>query len=393
MHKKLALLLLPFLWMACSEDSDSSDHGVAVVEEADTLSIEDSVLIRDSLVIRDSVLVRDSVVIRDSIVVHDSVAVRDSVSIRDSVVVRDSVAIKDSVEISVQFRDSVEVHDVEFYLGPCATEHSDVVKSVTINGTERSFVCDKMTLLWRVATTVDMTNFYVKTSNVLDFVDVATLYQDLAEDEKLVLILRHAERGDDYSSKGPLNGNGFKQAESLGVSLVGAESFYYAGTHVVRSQQTCEYIAKGRNDESFVPDTVDELASGWFEKDPDAVSTYAANEKGGWENWKVITRFAYEGAYADAFYAMDLRFSQLMEDVVLPKFNDSGKRVGVFISHDTELIPMVAYVSQGNIDLRFHETTKFTQWINYLAGIAVVIRADGTQVYYAAKGLEKGTME
>ena len=63
----------------------------------------------------------------------------------------------------------------------------------------------------------------------------------------------------------------------------------------------------------------------------------------------------------------------------------------MFISHDLVLIPLVAYVSEGRINLKYYESPE-NHWLNYLAGIAVVLKPDGTKVFYAVKGLDKGTM-
>ena len=55
------------------------------------------------------------------------------------------------------------------------------------------------------------------------------------------------------------------------------------------------------------------------------------------------------------------------------------------------LIPLVSYVSEGRIDLRYYESPE-DHWLNYLAGIAVVLKSDGTKVFYAVKGLDEGKM-
>ena len=32
-------------------------------------------------------------------------------------------------------------------------------------------------------------------------------------------------------------------------------------------------------------------------------------------------------------------------------------------------------------------------WLNYLAGIAVILKPDGSKVFYAVRGLDSGTMK
>ena len=57
-------------------------------------------------------------------------------------------------------------------------------------------------------------------------------------------------------------------------------------------------------------------------------------------------------------------------------------------SHDQFLVPLVISISNRKIGLRYFEDR---HWINYLAGIAVVIGADGKQTLVPVKGLNSGT--
>ena len=81
-----------------------------------------------------------------------------------------------------------------------------------------------------------------------------------------------------------------------------------------------------------------------------------------------------------------------MDGYALPLFERSGKRIGVFVSHDYVILPLVVYISERNIDLKYYKSSS-KRWLNYLAGLAVVLRPDGTRVFYAVKGLESGTMK
>jgi len=55
------------------------------------------------------------------------------------------------------------------------------------------------------------------------------------------------------------------------------------------------------------------------------------------------------------------------------------------------MVPLVVYASGKNIDLRYYKDTS-NHWLNYLGGIAIVFKPDGTRVFYVVKGLDSGTM-
>ena len=62
-------------------------------------------------------------------------------------------------------------------------------------------------------------------------------------------------------------------------------------------------------------------------------------------------------------------------------------RISVVCSHDQFLVPLVISISKRQIGLRYYDDRS---WINYLAGMAVVISADGTQTLVPIKGLDSG---
>ena len=332
--------------------------------EATGSAVESEQALRDSVVVRDSVRFIDSVRVINSINFVDSVRIVDSLSIVDSVNVvdnpshvADSVRFVDSIRVidslnikdSVRVVDSVVVYGPEHYFGPCTSENSGEIKSTTIYDEVRAYVCDENTMLWRIATQVDWNDKYIYESHANDFTDIKKLVDNLATTEKMVIVLRHAERGSDYSMTGPLNENGFKQSQDLGESIANDIEFYYGASQFVRAHQTCSNIAKGTSE------------------------------------------WAYEGAYSDAFYNLNSRSTELFEEHLIPAFENSGKQVGLFVSHDIVMVPLVVYASGKSIDLKYYEDTK-DHWLNYLGGVAIVFKPDGTRVFYVVKGLDSGTM-
>lgn len=390
MRKLLIGLPLVAMLFACDDSGSSADEIQEQTVVRDSVVIVDSVNVIDSVKIIDSVVVRDSVRILDSIVFVDSARIIDSVVVIDSVVIVDSVRVVDSVAVrdSVVVVDSIAVREPEEILGKCDAGNAGTVKPTQIGGEWRYFICDEGTHLWRIASAVEKNDFYVEQSAVKAFTPLVDVVNGLAADEKLVLVIRHAERNSDSAATDPLNENGMEQALELGRSLAGVDDFYCAASSSVRALQTCNLVAKGRGDADTLADSISLLGGYWFVKDSVA---YAKAKKDHGGSWKVESKWAYENDYSDAFYEFAPRCTEWIEDVIMPSFEEAGSRVTLFVSHDLLLVPEVIYISSKNIDLRYYKSSS-NRWLNYLAGIAVVVRPDGTRKFYAVRGLDSGTM-
>lgn len=436
--KFLASAMLVSLFAACG-DSDSSSSNPSDVAVADSVAIRDSINWIDSVRYIDSVRVKDSLNIIDSVRyktvkkyldslrIKDSLRITDSLNIVDSVVTRilDSLRIKDSVRVIDSIRyidstryvdstryidvteyhdsavavDSIVTHEPEEYLGVCNAEHAGEIKDVTINKEDRHYYCDVGTFLWRIATKAEVMSVandaYVAQSHVVNFAPLDSVVHILAPDEKLIVILRHAEREDDVTLATPLTDEGKLQSQSVGQKLQGSAAMYYAGSQYIRTHQTYNNIAIGRLDVDTLGDTIPELNEGWFTKDMMAyyMTLFSENDDGR----GVITKWAAEGGYTDVFYDLSPRSSELLEEILIPKLEVSGKSIGMFISHDVMIIPLLAYISERRINMKYYLAVKGQwagdNWLNYLAGIAVILKPDGSKVFYAVRGLESGTMK
>ena len=389
MRKWWIVIPLVAMLFACDDTGSSADDNQAQsvrdsVVLVDSVSFVDSVNIIDSVNVIDSVVVRDSVRFLDSIVFVDSVRIVDSVVFVDSVRIVDSVAVRDSVVVL----DSIAVWEPEDILGKCDAGNAGAVKPAQVGGEWRYFICDEGTLLWRAASDVEMNGFYATQSAVKAFTPLVDVVEGLAADEKLVLVIRHAERNSDSAATDPLNEKGMEQSLELGRSLAGVPDFYCASSPSVRAQQTCNLVAKGRGDADTLADTISLLGGYWYVKDSVA---YAKAKKDHGGSWNVVTKWAYENDYSDVFYEFAPRCTEWIEDVIVPSFEDAGSRVTLFVSHDLLLVPLVIYISSGNIDLRYYRSNS-NRWLNYLAGVAIVMRPDGTRRFYAVRGLDSGTM-
>jgi len=249
------------------------------------------------------------------------------------------------------------------------------------------FVYDGSSKSWRKATAVEKDHYFVLASKANEFVDIQDVYESIKDDERVIFLLRHAERTDDTSKGGKLTDNGKKQSEEVGARLTKfKDDFVLGASEFLRSHQTVESIANGRGQKSDVHDTLPQLNDDWYTKNSDAVEKAKGECGGGWE---VTSKYAYTGAYSTganaAYYNLAERSVELIEDVLVKKY-DKEKFV-LLSSHDKLMVPLVAYCSNLNIELKKYDGGK---WINYLAGVAIIIDKSGDRRYVAVRGLKSG---
>ena len=284
------------------------------------------------------------------------------------------------------------------------------------DGPKIRFICDRTTKVWRVATDLEKDTYglgvgeydgQIKSGKInqdksyiydqskrswreplpgeiLEFDDVSDVLKNIAAGEKVIFILRHAERTDDTGKNGHLTDNGKKQSQSVGAKFKG-EDIYFANSTYTRSYETCSNVATGAGIASLVSDTIPELDGAWFEKDESKFENYKNSDGGG---WVVTSAYAYKGSYTDAFYPLKSRGEEFITEVVKPRFEKVNK-VAVWISHDMLVVPLAVFCTDGKVNLRYFDTK---QWINYLAGVAIIMGADGSIRYVPVKGLSSGTM-
>lgn len=278
------------------------------------------------------------------------------------------------------------------------------------------FICDDNSLQWRVATAMEKDTagfglgaydrevregrvshdtYYIFDSGAWriatpqeadGFTDIAEVYASLKPDDKAVFIIRHSERTDETGVNGHLTSNGIVYAQNLGKRLasVQKEDFYYGYSGYTRTQETCESIAQGKGQVNYNLEVHDYLNGAWYVRNPSIADNYINTEGG----WIVFSRYAFLGDYSDAFYNLDIRSEQLLKEEILANM-DKMKRVNVMCTHDYLVVPLLAYVTNGHANVRYYEKWK---WVNYLAGVAMIISADGDIRYVPVKGLETGTM-
>ena len=238
---------------------------------------------------------------------------------------------------------------------------------------EKYYVYDDETKKWRAATSDD----------IQEFEDLEDVYKGLKAGEKVIFFLRHAKRSDDTGKKGHLTDDGKTQSQGVGAKLKG-EDIYFANSTYTRSMETCENIAKGAGS-SYSENTIEALDGEWYVKDNNKLEQYKSNNGGG---WVVASEYAYKGSYTDAFYDLGTYSESFITEIIKPEFANV-KKVGVFISHDMFVVPLTAYFTDKKVNLRYFDTK---QWVNYLAGLAIIMGKDGTIRYVPVRGLDSGTM-
>ncbi len=214
------------------------------------------------------------------------------------------------------------------------------------------------------------------------FADIQAVYQSIQPNEKAVFILRHGEREPRVTKETPLTEDGVEQSKSVGAKLVGQEDFNYLSTDFVRTKETCSNIAIGRGQSTFPYDTNGTYTSSAYIKNKEQFNAY--NSLDGNNSSVVIATWAYTGEYSDAFN--DIK--ETSESIIASTFQIVQSRITVICSHDDFLVPMVVYLSDKKADVKLYESHK---WLNYLAGVAIIIDEKGSRRAYAIKGLESGT--
>ena len=213
------------------------------------------------------------------------------------------------------------------------------------------------------------------------FVDIKPVFLSIQPNEKAIFLMRHAERQALITKESKLTEDGIEQALSVGQKLISDEEIYFLSTDFVRTKMTCEKIAEGRGQITFPYDTSNIFTSSAFIQDTAKFTEYNNLPDG--SNKMTLTKWAYNGEFADAFYDL----AEASEKVISEAFTLAKGRINVICSHDEFLIPLIVYISQGNADLRIFETGKNRHWLNFLAGAAIIIDDQGNRRAYPIKGL------
>jgi Fructose-2,6-bisphosphatase len=232
------------------------------------------------------------------------------------------------------------------------------------------------------------------TSITLDadgFATVADVYHSLCENEKAVFIIRHSEREDNVAIETELTAKGVKMAQDLGATLKNDEEFSYITSGFVRTNETANNISKGRG-ETKLPKLITnyDITGNWFLKiSADSLAQYGTSlgMKGG--SVELMAHWAYDGGYSNALYELSPRAEEFMQKVILKNL-PKWKRVSIMVSHDILVMPLTVFGSKGKVALKYHEDY---HWINYIAGLTIIIDEQNNLRYIPVKGAESGVID
>lgn len=231
----------------------------------------------------------------------------------------------------------------------------------------------------------DMTE-YIPGQTYTTFMGIQKIYDKIAPDEKVLFVIRHAARTDDVSKTGHLRDLGRFQAQHVGEMLKGAEPFAYYYSGFTRTLETVENISIGRGDASFSAKISPALDGDWFVKSESVLNTFR-DANGG--SYPVFTAWAYTGQYAEtgAFYDLGERSEELL-NILAPSYANMDK-YAIGCSHDLMVVPLTIYLTNKLIDLRYFEEGN-NHWLNYLAGVAIIVNSANERRYIPVKGLDDG---
>lgn len=221
--------------------------------------------------------------------------------------------------------------------------------------------------------------------DTIGFADIGNAWRNVAPDEKVVFVIRHAERESGVGKESPLTANGELQAQSVGQKLIGGtEDFVFGHTAYVRTEETARNIAIGRGQTTFVHDTISELTGGWFVKDSDIRDSYITKDT---NTSVLVSLWAYDGLFTDAFYDLETRSQEVIDTYLVKDYSEMPK-AKVIISHDEFVVPLIAYATNKTASIRYH---RGRWWVNYLTGVAIIVNSNNEKRYIGIKGLETAT--
>lgn len=231
--------------------------------------------------------------------------------------------------------------------------------------------------------------------------DLADVFQTVRCNEKAVFVIRHGERDDgDHTKMSPLtywenepdssNGqpsDGVRQAIAVGKKLISADEFTYTHTKYLRTEQTCFYINQGRGQATFPHDSSEIYSISWYKKDKERYSYYEETDTT--HNIRtIISGWAYDNLYADAFYDLKERSEEIIKTQIAPDYASMNK-FRVICSHDDFILPLSVFASNGTVNYRFHDPDS-RHWPYFLTGVAVIIDDKNQYRYVPFKGLSIG---
>ena len=245
--------------------------------------------------------------------------------------------------------------------------------------------------------------------------DIGEVYKNIQCNEKVVFIVRHAERDPSTSKDSPLTLEGIEAALAAGQKLAGPGEFKFVNSGFLRTYQTVYYMAIGRGQyqvdaafqdslvnnallpdpeffqvrADFPVDTITQITDGWFLKDKELREVYKTRDSISNVN-EMYSKWIYEGMYEDVYYNLDERCNDVLKNYIVKDYSAMPKYT-LMGSHDQFLMPLTSWATNKAINLIFRDyELKEWRWVGFLSGLAIIIN-DKNEIRYAPiKGMEQG---
>lgn len=213
----------------------------------------------------------------------------------------------------------------------------------------------------------------------MSFIQIADLVSDINQQEKVIFLLRHAERHhitkEDmyFGSKVGLTQEGKAQSYKLGTSIPSTGKALYFSSPVGRCKETASIIANGRGDTENGNAKIEVIESlgNYFVKDFDLYIEALKNDF-----YQQLISYLEKGRHP-AF----LPLKETSEQMIKMILGKSTAQWNFFLSHDAWIIPCL----KNFLNMDFTSNC----WINFLSGLAIIVSPSGTK-FYPVTALKEG---
>ncbi len=266
-------------------------------------------------------------------------------------------------------------------------------------------------------TTIEVAKTYARTTatygtlSTTDFNDAATVYQavNTAQGDRVMFIVRHSERDSATGKDVGLNANGVSLVNTNAASKLTGSPFAtstddaYYSTNVKRTVDTSYLVGYARGHSGMTQNTA--LGSDWesctvvdHSGDTDSSIASVAVTPGphthfndsfsGGTDWNTAKNY-YSNNQSECTTKCEAAINWLAED-------SEGHPFTFLTSHDLCMVPFVCWATNnGNFFSTWNNDydSNPTGWINYLAGIAVIVHSDGSWEPYPVRILSSGKFD
>ena len=217
---------------------------------------------------------------------------------------------------------------------------------------------------------------------------VKYILPQIAENDKIIYLIRHSERGSDTSVSGDLTDNGITLAQNFGKLIkhgfetssgnVNCEpnNAHYFSTDFARTKHTAQVIAETRGDTDYASQTyenitlIDDLICGdkfWPDAHTDALKKYAYKPE------ELSSEQLQSLGVSTAEEAIEKRQTDF-ENITQALIKLADKRLNVMITHDYFLYTYLGAAMHTDPTCTDKESVCGT--VNYLDGAVIIIHPD-----------------